>query len=239
MKYMGSKARIAKEILTIILKNRKHNQFYIEPFVGGCNSIDKVLGKRIGNDANMYLIAMWQELQKGWQPPNDITKELNNQIKDNKDKYPPYLVGWVGFNCNYSGKWFGGFAGQVHTKIGTIRDYQVEAYKNTMAQVSALTDVIFTNYHYTDIPISDTSIIYCDPPYEGTTKYKDNFDHKAFWQWCRNKHLEGHSVFISEYNAPADFQCIWEKEVKSSLSANGRIGGGNKNSIEKLFIYGG
>ena len=33
-----------------------------------------------------------------------------------------------------------------------------------------------------------------------------------------------------------DFICIWEKEVKSSLSANGKSGG-NKNSIEKLFIH--
>ena len=35
---------------------------------------------------------------------------------------------------------------------------------------------------------------------------------------------------------PSDrFDCIWSKEVKSSLSANGKIGN-NKNSIEKLFI---
>ena len=33
---------------------------------------------------------------------------------------------------------------------------------------------------------------------------------------------------------PSDFICIWEKEVKSSLSANGKIGG-SKNSVEKLF----
>jgi DNA adenine methylase len=33
---------------------------------------------------------------------------------------------------------------------------------------------------------------------------------------------------------PNDFECIWEKELKSSLSANGKSGG-NKNSVEKLF----
>lgn len=38
---MGSKRRIAKDILPIILENRKENQFYVEPFVGGCNLIDK------------------------------------------------------------------------------------------------------------------------------------------------------------------------------------------------------
>ena len=37
MKYMGSKSRIANEILPIILKNRKPNQYYVEPFCWGCN----------------------------------------------------------------------------------------------------------------------------------------------------------------------------------------------------------
>ena len=37
MKYMGSKARIAKHILPMILKNRKEGQCYVEPFVGAAN----------------------------------------------------------------------------------------------------------------------------------------------------------------------------------------------------------
>ena len=37
MKYMGSKNRIAKYILPIILKDRKEGQWYVEPFVGGAN----------------------------------------------------------------------------------------------------------------------------------------------------------------------------------------------------------
>ena len=32
---MGSKNRIVNEILPIILKDRKPNQWYVEPFVGG------------------------------------------------------------------------------------------------------------------------------------------------------------------------------------------------------------
>ena len=37
MKYMGSKNRIAKYILPIILKDRLEGQWYVEPFCGGCN----------------------------------------------------------------------------------------------------------------------------------------------------------------------------------------------------------
>ena len=42
MKYMGSKNRIAKEILPIILEHKNNVRFYIEPFVGGANVIDKI-----------------------------------------------------------------------------------------------------------------------------------------------------------------------------------------------------
>ena len=42
MVYMGSKNRIAKELLPIITANLTNDRYYIEPFVGGCNMIDKV-----------------------------------------------------------------------------------------------------------------------------------------------------------------------------------------------------
>ena len=65
MKYMGSKARFTKEILPIILKERKPEQWYVEPFVGGMNVICEVGGKRIANDNNYYLIEMWKGLANG------------------------------------------------------------------------------------------------------------------------------------------------------------------------------
>lgn len=231
---MGSKNRIAKHILPIILKDREENQYYVEPFVGGANMIDKVAGLRIGADNNKYLISMWIELQKGWIPKNNYIKGEYTYIRSNKDLVP-HETGYVGICCSYSGKWFGGFAGAVQTKQG-YRNYQVEAYNNVLAQIENIKGVQFTYSSYDELEIPHSSIIYCDPPYENTTMYKDKFEHNKFWQWCRDKTKEGHKVFISEYNAPEDFECIWQQEVKSSLSANG-VSGGNKTSVEKLFIY--
>jgi DNA adenine methylase len=105
-------------------------------------------------------------------------------------------------------------------------------------QVEEMKDVIFQNKPYYELELPPNSIIYCDPPYEGTTKYANDFDHSFFWTWVRDISKQGHAVFVSEYSAPADFVCIWEREAKSSLSANGKIGG-NKISIEKLFRYSG
>lgn len=231
---MGSKARIAKYLLPIILKDRKEGQWYVEPFVGGANMIDKVCGNRIGGEFNQYIASMWKSLEGGWNPPM-ISKLEYAAIRDNKEQYNEDLVGWTGINCSYSGKWFGGYAGLVAT-LGGDRDYQIEARKNVSAQLKNIKGVNFIHSSYSDLEIPPQSIIYCDPPYAGTTKYKDHFCHDEFWQWCRDKSKEGHKVFISEYSAPDDFICIWQQEIKSSLSANGSRGG-SKLSIEKLFIH--
>lgn len=234
MKYLGSKNRIAKEILPIILKGRKDNQYYVEPFVGGANLIDKVDGLRIGGEYNKYIAEMWVALESGWIPKDNYTKEDYIRVRDNKDEHP-HLTGYIGINCSYSGKWFGGFAGKVQTKEG-IRDYQREAFKNVMGQVHNIKGVEFHHASYNELFIPQNSIILCDPPYEGTTGYKDAFDSNKFWNWCREKSEQGHIVFICEYNAPYDFKCVWQRELKSSLSANGKTGG-NKVSTEKLFKY--
>ena len=84
-----------------------------------------------------------------------------------------------------------------------------------------------------DLDIPNNSIIYCDPPYKDTTKYSNLFNHDEFWEWCRQKSKEGHSVYISEYNAPDDFECIWQKEIVSSLTKDT----GSKKGVEKLFKH--
>ena len=233
---MGSKARFSKEILPIILKDRKPEQWYIEPFAGGMNMICEVNGNRIANDIHYHLVQMWEQLVSGW-IPKKITREEHKLVRENKDKYPPHIVGWVGFNCSYSGVYFGGFAGETKTKIGTMRDYQTEAINNVAKQVPKMQGVIFQNKPYYELELPPNSLIYCDPPYEGTSKYKvDDFDHNLFWNWVRNISKQGHTVYVSEYNAPNDFECVWSKSAKSSLSANGKIGG-NKESVEKLFKF--
>lgn len=178
MKYMGSKARIAKEILPIMLKGRKMDQYWVEPFVGGGNLIDKVDGPRIGSDIHEYLISMLHAASKGWTPPIDISETQYNRIIRNPETYSPELVGYVGFALSYGGKWNGGWC---RDSKGT-RDYRKEAYNNAIKQFPNLLGAEFKCCDYKNLDIPEKSIVYCDPPYEGTTSYKDNFDHPRFWQ---------------------------------------------------------
>lgn len=233
---MGGKTRIAKHILPLILRDRAEGQFYVEPFCGGCNMIDKVKGNRIANDKNAYLIQMWRRLIKGWEPPMVIEKDFYHAVreawKQRSETFPPELIGWVGFTGSYNGKFFGGYAGHACSSTGRVRDYIGEAVRNIMSQVDRLRGVCFLNRDYKDLVLLSKCIIYCDPPYRDTEGYQSSVDHKEFWEWCRKKVKQGHKVFVSEYSAPDDFMCVWEAVVSSTL---GR--GKAKNAVEKLFVH--
>jgi len=226
---MGSKNRIAKHILPIMLEHRKEGQYWVEPFVGGANMIDKVEGLRIGNDSHVYLIALLKALQNGWIPPTQVTKEYYYEIKSNPDSYKPEVVGFVGFLCSFGGKWWGGYA--KNTKGD---NYAERGSRVLSKQAIKLNGISFCSCSYHGLIIPKNSLIYCDPPYEGVTGYKGKFDHMLFWQWCRDKSNEGHTVFISEYNAPEDFTCLKVVQHKTILDKNSQY-----KRIEKLFTLNG
>lgn len=234
MQYMGSKTRIAKEILPIILADRKEGQYFVEPFCGGCNVTDKVSGNRIANDCNEYLIAMFEGLVSGEKYPEKISRELYNDVRacfrSGSDKYDLGFMGWVGSMASYRGKFFGGYSGVYRRSSGRYEDRISGAVRGIAKQIPNLQGVEFRSGDYRDLRIPDESIIYCDPPYMGTTGYSDSINHDEFWQWCRERVYDGHKVYISEYQAPDDFICIWEKGIINCLNTN-------KKTTEKLFIY--
>lgn len=241
MKYMGSKARIAKHILPIILKDRKEGQWYVEPFVGGANMIDKVDGNRIGYDSNEYLISLLIELKNGWTPPLFVSEEEWRDVKSEMDKkYPKHYIAFVRLGCSFGSDWNGGYARNVRKSAPnadfinqTTKSYCRQSANNMLKQAEKFNGITFSHSSYDSAFIPPQSIIYCDPPYAGTTKYKDDFDHDKFWQWCREKAAEGHRVFISEYNAPDDFVCVWQQELNVSVARKGK----HKKAIEKLFVH--
>jgi DNA adenine methylase len=213
MKYLGSKRSLAKYLLPHI--KRKPGQIWVEPFVGGANMIDKVGGKRVGADICPYLIALLKAIQSGWIPPSDISVELYKDIKNNKQHYPDELVGFVGYACSFGAKFFGGYA-----RNSRGINYAKEAINSFKKQ--DLSEIKFICEDYKNLNMTNC-LIYCDPPYKGTTKYKSSINHDEFFDWCK-KQSKTNDVYISELDAP--FECIFEMEVKSNLK---------KGRVEKLF----
>ena len=229
MKYLGSKNRIAKEILPIILKERGERT-WVEPFVGGANMIDKVNGNRIASDSNEYVIALLQEMSNENFIAPEITESEYNKIKNNKDEYPKWIVGYAGTQLSFGSTWFGSYRRDAKGK----RNYCLEARSNVDKQAVKLKGIAFYNCKYNELDIPPNSLIYCDPPYDTQAtkgKYKDAFNHNEFWNWCREKTKQGHIVFVSEYKAPSDFECVWQMEMKQRMNNAVQT----KNTIEKLF----
>jgi DNA adenine methylase len=230
MKYMGSKNRHYKEMLPIILQHRKPGQPYVEPFCGGCNMIYKVPSSfpRYANDSHPYLIALLKHVQAGGELPDYVSETEYKAIQNDNNAYPQWLVGFVGFGCSFGAKWFGGFARNIkqgsaddHLNM-TTRNYCAESKRNLLAQARYLEGVIFTCGSYQEMFIPPNSLIYCDPPYRGTTGYKDEFDHEALYGWIEARKSEGHTVFISEYDMPPEFKLIGGKRVVASFDHSSR-----------------
>jgi DNA adenine methylase len=226
MKYIGSKRKIAKEIVPLMLSVRRPGQLWVEPFVGGANVIDKVDGPRWGNDVNPYLIALLQAVQNEVSFP-DVDENLYREIKANKKNFDPALVGFAGFLCSFGAKFFRGFA-----RDSASSNYADCGRRELAKQRPGLVGAFFSCMSYLDMQIPDQSLIYCDPPYQGAQGYGLHFDHRQFWQWCRDQERHGSMVFVSELRAPEDFHCIWEKEIRSQLRSDKRDG---KPQVERLF----
>jgi DNA adenine methylase len=216
MQYLGGKSKTRKQISAFLESVRKPGQTYFEPFVGGAWVLQEMSGKRIASDGCYPLIAMYKALQSGWIPPKTLTEEEYQSLKKDTDPYNGMRA-------------FAGFA-----RSGT-RNYCGNARNSLLKQLPKISDVLFLYGEYQEhAPCGH--LIYCDPPYQGTTQYGafSGFDHNAFWEKMRewSKH---NTVVISEYSSPDDFKCVAEFQTKTDM----RVGGTKEHRIERLFMYNG
>jgi DNA adenine methylase len=240
MKYMGSKSRIKKNIVPILQKIIDDNEIktYVEPFVGGANIIDAIkCERRIGGDTHEYLIALLKHVRDGGELPIEISKELYDDVRKNKNtkKYEDWYVGAVGFLASFNGRYFdGGYAKPIVKKTGKIRSFYDEAKRNIEKQSSNLKGIEFLFCDYRYFSDFENCLIYCDIPYKNTKQFSTskNFNHNIFWEWARQMSKKN-IVIISESQAPDDFECIWEQEVSRTINTNN---GNKKKSTEKYFI---
>jgi DNA adenine methylase len=225
MQYFGGKQRIAKEVSSFLLLQDGY-KYFLEPFIGGCNIAPLMKGKVFASDANEYLIEMYLALQNGWVPPQNISEEEYTNIKINKDKNKA-LTGFVGIGCSYSGKWFGGYA---RNKTG--RNYCLNAHNSLLRIIPKIENIKFKCISYEKLSPKNC-LIYCDPPYKGTTGYNatEKFDHNLFWETMRKWSIDN-TVLISEYSAPDDFKEVWKKETKLDIRNKKQE---KEIRIEKIF----
>jgi DNA adenine methylase len=224
MQYLGGKTRIAKQIAEQINRVRKPGQWVWEPFCGGL-SVTVALSKAgpvWATDANPALISLYQAVQNGWQPPSELSEEAYHAAKLLPDSDP--LKAFAGFGCAFGGKWFGGYA-----RDAGGRSYAQTARRVLLRQLPLSCAPGCVDFLSVE-PREMQALLYCDPPYAGTTGYRFAFDSAKFClrvaHWSRFT-----DVFVSEYQFPLGV-CVWEKE-KAKTVAGGS--GGGRVGLERLY----
>lgn len=214
MKYMGSKNRIAKHLLPIMLAEaEKYNiTTWIEPFVGGANMIDKVPDtyKRVGYDLNDHAIHALIDIRDNAENLPDFVSE--KEYKSYKGLPPQSITSWVRFVCAFGGDFERGYARDFRRNVDGV-NFSAVGKRNALKQYPKIQNVQFICDSYENLDF-ENCLIYCDPPYQGTSGYKTcAFNHDKFFDWCIWQ-AKKNIVFVSEYNAPDDFIEVWRGEIK-------------------------
>lgn len=233
MQYLGGKSKIAKTIVSGMLEEYPETTHVWDAFCGGL-SISKAFaqaGKQVlASDENLALISMYKAAASGWDPPI-VTEEMYHHAKTLPDTDP--LKALAGFGCSFGAKWFGGWA-----RSAQGQDYP-DIARRVVAKDAACVQR-FARIDFLALPAEAEPglLIYCDPPYAGTTGYRQGaFNHEAFWQRCRDWVSVGVPIFVSEYTAPDDFVCVWTKEQTTKMGRTEGLSGKEQLRRECLFHH--
>ncbi len=236
MRYVGGKARIAKwirdHILAVADEYRGVALTYVEPFVGSGAVLEQVVRsgrfrRHIANDIHPDLIRMWHALSReGWEPPVYVTKEDYRELQSSSQTPSP-LRGYAGFCTAFGGKWMGWLEQRVPQQQGERL--------SVLRRARVLRGVEWKNVDYAEIVLQSASVVYCDPPYIGTTGYDcGDFDHERFWSTMDQWVAGGAIVFVSEYRGPPHWLIADEIQRLSILGT--RSGQRDDVRTEKLFM---
>ncbi len=233
MRYMGGKARVAKYIMQAILADTTRRDYWWEPFVGGGNMLEYAVphfSMSVGTDAHEDLIHLWKHVSSGGALPDEISRDEYRKLRDSN---PSWLRGAAGFGASFGGKWFGGYGTQ--RIAGNHREDNVwpQSRRSLIRQGDLFRkhSVKFECGGYDQFSPPPGCVIYCDPPYTGTTKYADSgsFDHEKFINQARIWALTC-DVYLSEYESEEEL--VWEKERRVLLKSGEND---KKSATERLY----
>lgn len=218
MRYVGGKERIAGWVAAKILHLARDYEIrrYAEPFVGSGAVFRRVAPKfkeTLAADGHPDLILMWQALVAGWVPPDTVSKEEYDELREDD---PSALRGFAGFGASFGGKWF---VGHVDWKYGAHWNKDTNK-RSVLMTANAFKNAEIVHTDYLSLSFGAGDLVYCDPPYEGTEQYKGvsfRYSPFEFWwkadQWVKN----GAIVIVSEEKAPSDWPIIGIKVRKAAL----------------------
>lgn len=246
--YGGGKARLGREIARVIasLEERTlgwagHDRPYLEPFCGLLGvAIHVADGKRSVHvsDLNEDVVLLLQAVQRGWTPPDaPLTKPEYDALRHSTEHSAER--GFYGLACAYAGIFFAGYrlASSIHK-----RSFFEMFRSSLLAMRPQMEHMVVAHQDYRSLAPRGCTV-YCDPPYRANALQScnpnacirgsfDDFDSDAFWDVAR-AWSQDNLVVVSEYAAPDDFVCVWERHFRSGFKATAE----RTPRVEKLFVH--
>ena len=277
--YMGSKRKIAKELMDYMLANTPNATAFYDLFGGGAAmSMEALkrpqLKKVVYNELDTRITELLKKIQKdgvteefyGWVDRETYKARLDEQswfggllatcwsfgnnagknylFSTENEKLKKPLHNFVVYKDLEAQKEFESITG-VELPLWildkqSIRLRRLALYEylrglgkrlvlEQLERLQQLEGLEISNLSYESVNIQtppEETIIYLDPPYAGTAKYKKDISFEALYEYIRNS---PYKVYISSYDMPF-FECK-AIEHRSTLSATNN----NKKVFEKLF----
>jgi len=186
-----------------------------------------VNGHVFASDACASLIALYQAVRAGWEPPTDVSREEHAAARNLPDSDPRKAL--IGFGSSFGGSYFASYASGFNGPL----TYAQLAARNVKRAAPVPTDVFWCDF-LAEEPFDSGFVLYLDPPYRGTAGYKaiGAFDTEMFdarvLQWAKFG-----PVFVSEYSFPHGKE-VWSRTSKGTFGLKS-----GKVHTERLFLVGG
>ena len=240
--YAGGKAKISRHIVReLVERHGPRIGSYVEPFLGGANVAEAVaphcVSMRLA-DLRPDLVMMFRaHLDGSWTPPETCSRSRYLALRTAP---PSPDRGFYGSAMSFGGKWFGGYSGawgnrQCDDYLG-MGQRACERVRSALSQADSVE--WFPGVDYRAVPIRPGDVVYCDPPYAGTTDYGayldgTRWDAAAFWRWAQAVSAFAF-VYVSESAAPAGWRPVWSgtQRVKMDKANNREL------QPERLYTLG-
>lgn len=233
MQYMGGKSRIAKRLAALIDCARRPGQLAWDPFCGGL-SMSVALsatGPVRCSDKNAALIALYNAVRSGWEPPLEVSREEYSAARTLPDSDP--RKAFCGYACSFGARWFRGYVPPFRIAgrgASATHNRQHKACALSIKRrVAATNGPIEMIDFLAEEPRPIDAVLYLDPVYRGVTGYPEvgDFDHdllvRRALEWSRYAH-----VFVSEYDFPIGRE-IWAEPLRVGVNA------GAARATERLY----
>ena len=185
-----------------------------DPYVALCWSF--------GNDLDSYLYSREREPRK---------RALHHAIV--WDDWEPFAVRWPQLLTEVQ-EAVRGVTDRKQRRLAVMRLVKSVAGRaaelQSLESLESLERLEITSASYADLKFARDAVIYCDPPYEGTTcdQYGcPDFDFRHFWEWARRQK----QIYVSDTAPKEGMAVIWDKSLWSKVS-----GTNNAKRRELLLI---